>query len=252
MEITTRTEAGLPASRASRRPIGSVVGVTWHYSTGQELGAPGARQWVRNIYAFHVGPEREWADIAYHFAIDMRTGEIIQCRPLDRVGGHSYAHNTEWVGVVFLGNDDPGVNDVSEKAWASAVWLAGHIEAAVGRPLKHEPHRVQAKRAGRGTACPGDEITARIVSGLSNGEDDMVPALVIYAKRGVDFDAASAVANADGSGTVTLDREWAQYCVGKTRVLAFGGGSAKELNGEVEVVGADALATIVAGAKAVS
>lgn len=245
--ITSRKQAGLPPSGASRRPLNDVVGLTWHYSTGQELGAPGPRQWVRNIYDFHTGPQRGWDDIAYHFLIDMRSGEIIRGRPLDRIGAHSPAANRTHLGICFLGNDDPGVRDVTDAAWASARELVRSLERVFTRTLTHEPHRAQ-----RSTACPGDEIAARIRTEFATKEHDMVPPLVIYAQRGVDFSSAAALVNAAGLGMPSLDPVYAQWCLDHgSRVIAVGGASARDLTGEVEAVGNDGLASLLAGGEAV-
>lgn len=251
VRVTDRDEAGLPPSDANYRPTSAVVGVTVHYSTGEERGAPEARRWWRNIWSYHVGTRR-YDDVAYHFGIDMRTGEVLEGRPVNRVGAHSSGHNYQWLGVCFLGDDDAGYQDVSDAAWTSFWRLLTQLERDLGRGLRLETHRVQKERQGGGTACPGNEIAGRLTAGRPQ-EDVMVnPDLVIYARRGVDFDTASSVANARGGAgcVVTLDAVLAQRWVDSgVRTVALGGGSVKDLRGEVEVVGEDALETMIDGAR---
>ncbi len=248
--MTSRAEAGLPPSNAAVRPLDRIVGVTFHYSTGQELGAPEARRWWRNIWRYHV-EDRGYDDVAYHVGIDMRTGEELEGRPIDRVGAHSSGHNTGWLGICFLGNDDAGVLDVSEAAWQTAVRRVREWESELGRTLRVESHRTQKERGGSSTGCPGDEVIGRLKTVFSEDLDMVKPDLVIYARRGVDFDSASSIVNArGGAGAVAVqDRVLAQrWLDAGARTVALGAGSAKDLVGEVEVVGATALETLIDGA----
>lgn len=130
-----------------------------HYSTGQELGRDDCARWVLEIYRFHTGPARDWADIGYNFLI-CKHGDVFEGRGWGKAGAHCPNHNTRAIGVCFLGNDDPGVTDVTEAAKIAFRDLYDQAVAKCG-PLDKMGHR-----DGKSTACPGDELYAWITSGM--------------------------------------------------------------------------------------
>jgi hypothetical protein len=89
-------------------PMGGVSRVTVHHTAGEiqtDAWAPTAGE-LESIREFHAGNgprERNWADIAYHFAVD-RAGRVWQARPLAYQGAHVRLHNAHNLGIVLLGN----------------------------------------------------------------------------------------------------------------------------------------------------
>lgn len=129
-----------------------------HYSTGQELGVEDCAQWVRNIQKFHQDG-RGWDDIGYNFLV-CKHGDVWEGRGWTVQGAHAPGANRDGYGVCFLGNDDPGVEDVTPEARASframyseAVKRSGSLAAIGHRDVKS-------------TACPGDELYTWIKAGL--------------------------------------------------------------------------------------
>lgn len=79
----------------------------------------------------------------------------------------------------------------------------------------------------------------------------MNPDLVIYAPRNIDYLTACAIAGARGGRAVpVLDKSLAQEAVDNgLRVVAVGGPAARDLTGEVEAVGGDAIESLIKGAQ---
>lgn len=162
MEIISRAAWG---ARHASDPGGSAVDLSQrdefmaHYSLGEELGRKDTAAWVREIQAFHEGPQRGWADIGYNFLVDVY-GNIYEGRGWYRAGAHCPNHNTRAVGVCFLGDDDAGP-DLSPAAKASFRWLAEEADRKTNKRLRRMGHR-----DGKATACPGDEIYGWVTSGM--------------------------------------------------------------------------------------
>lgn len=163
MKIISRAEWG--AKNASR-PGGTAVSLglrdvfMGHYSLGEELGRPDTAEWVRQIQAFHMGPQRGWADIGYNFLIDVY-GNVFEGRGWNYAGAHCPGFNTRGIGVCFLGDDDPGVNDVSDAAKTSFKLLYQQAEKITPKHLQ-----VLGHRDGKPTGCPGDELYAWLKGGM--------------------------------------------------------------------------------------
>ena len=64
---------------------------------GQDIRAADIRRW-------HV-EGNGWKDIGYHFVIDL-DGRIELGRPIAEVGAHCSGHNTESIGVCYIGGLD--------------------------------------------------------------------------------------------------------------------------------------------------
>lgn len=162
MAFYTRAQWG---ARNAGFPGGSSVALATrdefmaHYSTGQELGRDDCAHWVRQIQAFHMGPERRWVDIGYNFLV-CKHGDIFEGRGWLKAGAHCPNHNTRAIGVCFLGNDDPGVTDVTEQAKIAFRSLYDQGVAKCG------PLRAMGHRDGKSTICPGDELYAWITGGM--------------------------------------------------------------------------------------
>jgi hypothetical protein len=70
-----------------------------HHTTGTYAGA----QTVRNIQAFHQGPTRKWADIAYSFLV-APDGTIYEGRGWGKQGAHAKGYNSSSVGIAYIGD----------------------------------------------------------------------------------------------------------------------------------------------------
>ncbi len=88
--------------------MNGVLRITVHHTAGAiqtDAWRPTANE-LENIREFHAGTrpgDRNWADIAYHFAVD-RAGRVWQARPLGYQGAHARGNNEHNLGIVLLGN----------------------------------------------------------------------------------------------------------------------------------------------------
>lgn len=152
MRFISREQWGARRPRAVTRVAAAQrTHVTAHYTTGQELGRADTAEWVRSIQRFHMDGQG-WSDIGYNYLID-REGRVFEGRGWDVQGAHARGANTSGIGVAFLGNDDPGVQDVTPAARAAFVELYGWLHARTRRQLDRNGHRDV-----NDTACPGDEL----------------------------------------------------------------------------------------------
>lgn len=120
-----------------------------HYLGAEDAKADQAAQ-LRGVQAFHQGPQRNWADIGYNFAIG-QDGTVYEARGRDKVGAHCPNFNRNGIGVLFLMGDDDQPSDAAKRSF---VALRDHLNATKGG----EPLKVRGHRDGKSTACPGDAI----------------------------------------------------------------------------------------------
>lgn len=160
--MITRQQWGARAPKNPPQPAPKSARDTFmvHYSTGQELGRPNTAQWVREIQAFHMDGHG-WNDIGYNYLVDA-AGRVFAGRGWDVIGAHCEGWNTRAIGVCFLGNDDPGVLDVTPAGRAAIRQLYAEACQRFGRQLTPKGHR-----DGFPTACPGDELEAFVRSGFA-------------------------------------------------------------------------------------
>lgn len=134
-------------------------GVVLHHTGAPYYGQPGVEQYLRNIQAFHTGPEREWEDIAYHYFIDLQGG-VWAGRPPEVRGNPSvYYESLGLVLICFLGDytmQQPGPDQLAA-ASRTAAWLLRRYNL----PLTVlDTHRNHAQ-----TSCPGDNIYNLVLDG---------------------------------------------------------------------------------------
>jgi len=113
--------------------------VTFHHSatSGQSLN---------EIATYHV-EKKGWPGVAYHFAINWE-GEVFQLQKLEEITYHSKGHNTESIGIVFVGNFQE--KQLPDKAVESAECLLAALNESLNI-IGVRPHRQV-----RATLCPGD------------------------------------------------------------------------------------------------
>ena len=145
MRIVSRAEWGArPATGTTNLQPARVTMLVLHHTTGTFAGP----QTVRNIQAFHMGPSRKWADVGYNFLV-APTGEIFEGRGWGKQGAHARGHNSESIGVAYIGD---GRTEMPDPAKRAVVWLAGEADRRFGT-LRRVGHRDVGS-----TVCPGDAI----------------------------------------------------------------------------------------------
>lgn len=159
--IQRRVAWGAQPPRTALKPVAphSRVYAFLHYSLGEELGDRDSGAWLRNIQRYHV-EHNGWSDIGYNLAVDNR-GVVWEGRGLDVVGAHCPDYNTLGYGVVYLGDDDPGVTDVSIAAKTALRDVFAELDRRSDRQLIRLGHRNR-----RNTRCPGDELYAWLRAGM--------------------------------------------------------------------------------------
>jgi len=118
-------------------PMNGVRRLTVHHTAGATLTdawAPtaGELEAIREYHAGNVGVGRNWADIAYHFAVD-RAGRVWQARPLAYQGAHARQHNEHNMGIVLLGNFE--VQMPSAAQLTALAGFIGFVRKVYGIPL---------------------------------------------------------------------------------------------------------------------
>ena len=145
MNIVGRAEWGAkPAVGVTNLVPSRVMLCVLHHTTGTYAGP----QTVRNIQAFHMGPTRKWADIAYSFLV-APDGTIYEGRGWGKQGAHTKGYNSSSVGIAFIGD---GRLPVPAPALASIAWLGSEADRRFGT-LRRVGHRDVGS-----TVCPGDAL----------------------------------------------------------------------------------------------
>lgn len=130
----------------------SPTGVSLHHTGTVWAGRPSPEQYLRNIQAFHVGPEREWEDIAYHFLVDLE-GNVWAGRPPTVRGNPSiYYDPTGLILICLLG--DYTAQELAEPQIAAAAKTA----AWAIRRFELPPDKITGHRDHAPTSCPGTNV----------------------------------------------------------------------------------------------
>ena len=139
-------------------PMNGVSRLTVHHTAGAmvtDAWGPTAGE-LESIREFHAGRGalgRNWADIAYHFAVD-RAGRVWQARPLAYQGAHVKGHNEHNLGIVLLGNFDVQSPSAAQLIALSnfMVFLRGLYCVPLGEVYTHGELGM--------TDCPGKRLQA--------------------------------------------------------------------------------------------
>lgn len=67
--------------------------------TSQSFTAEDVKRW-------HISPPRNWSTIGYHFVIEL-DGKLKEGRSIERIGSHCLGHNTNSIGICFMGGYNP-------------------------------------------------------------------------------------------------------------------------------------------------
>jgi hypothetical protein len=132
--------------------------MTVHHTAALVTDHAAAPSLVRDHQRFHQ-QDRGWADIAYHFVVD-DAGVIYEGRPVETVGDTATGYDpTGHVLVACEGNFDRQV--VPDAQYAALIevlaWAAATYDIA--------PATITGHRDWASTACPGDDLYARISDG---------------------------------------------------------------------------------------
>lgn len=156
MLLVTRAAWGARAPK-STSAIGTVRGHALHYE-GPKMGEfphDSCASKVRGIQAFHMGPSRGWADIAYN-ALVCPHGYVFEGRGPSRRSAAQGTNdgNAHFLATCFLGGVDDVFTDAAKLAFLDAfAWMGGGGE--------RRPHSFF-----HATGCPGSPIRTWIEQGL--------------------------------------------------------------------------------------
>lgn len=170
-------EAPNHAHLSTRRDL--LAGITFHHTTGANLGDVDTAQWARNVQRFCM-VTRGYGDIEYNAMIrayvdphDGRArGVFVACRDIAYVGAHALSAgnqaNRTTTGVALMGDSRdvlahpllaPMVRELVGLCWYFQVLYANAHH--LGHPL-HYGHRDWIPHGGTPTLCPGDPLAAMV------------------------------------------------------------------------------------------
>ena len=145
MRVVSRREWGAkPAKATTPLQPARVDLFVLHHTTGSYRGA----RTVRQIQAFHQGPDRGWSDVGYNFLIGSE-GTVYEGRGWGFVGAHARGENSRSIGVAYIGDGSRPVPDAAKRA---ILELLGEAERRFGS-LRQVGHRDVGA-----TSCPGDVL----------------------------------------------------------------------------------------------
>ncbi len=154
MQIIPRAAWGARAPKSRTTvPWSKRTGFVVHYSAASPDQTPKA------IQNYHMDTKR-WSDIGYNFLVDDK-GRIYEGRGWTVLGAHAEGHNTENIGVCWIGKDRAGVKDTPPASLAAIRWLYDQACHQAGRQLAKRGHRDVGS-----TTCPGDELYAWVRAGM--------------------------------------------------------------------------------------
>ena len=113
------------------------------------------------INKMHQGPPNYWAGCGYHFVI-RRDGSIERGTPEDKLGTHTWHHNTGTLGIHVGGHFDYG--EPSEAQLASLTHLTGDLANKYKIPIDREHikgHNEFPENIGE-TGCPGKNLLNKL------------------------------------------------------------------------------------------
>ncbi len=108
---------------------------------------------MRQIQEEHINsPSDPYIDIGYHYVIDP-FGNVFEGRPVWAIGAHTYANNTNNVGISFMGYFHAPYNHVPTPAALSTL---NKLVSALRTAYGISRNKVFGHRDFNATACPGD------------------------------------------------------------------------------------------------
>jgi len=145
MRVVSRSEWGAAPARSTTPLNPARVNLfVLHHTTGTYRGP----RTVRQIQAFHQGPDRGWSDVGYNFLIGSE-GTVYEGRGWGFVGAHARGENSRSIGVAYVGDGSKPVPDEAKRA---ILELLAEAERRFGS-LRTVGHRDVGA-----TSCPGDVL----------------------------------------------------------------------------------------------
>jgi N-acetylmuramoyl-L-alanine amidase len=108
---------------------------------------------VATIRRWHV-KDRGWKDIGYHYVIYI-DGSVHEGRPVEQVGAHTSGHNSDSIGVVYVGGVDKNgkaKDTLNEAQEVAMVNLIKALREEHGEMSLHGHNEFAAK------ACPSFKV----------------------------------------------------------------------------------------------
>lgn len=152
MDIVSRKDWG---ARAPESRIATTWGRRTEFVVHHSEGPTNAT--VGSIQDFHMGPSRNWSDIAYNFLV-RDDGTIYEGRGWLTVGAHATGHNTSGIGVCYIGQNAP-----TDAAKRSIRALYDYACDKAGHALLKRGHGQLSQNS---TDCPGSKLLAWVKGGM--------------------------------------------------------------------------------------
>lgn len=111
---------------------------------------------VDDIRSWHVSPNRNWADIAYHYIID-KDGVIYQGRDEIFIGDHCKGHNYKSIGICYIGGYDRNGNVTDTRTQAQKDSMR---QLLLDLHKKYPEAKVYGHRDFANKACPCFDATS--------------------------------------------------------------------------------------------
>lgn len=186
LSVLTRAQWGAVAPNTAHlsKRTDRIVGVTFHHTTGANLGSEATAEWARNIQRFCMA-DRGYGDIEYDAMLRVYfdphdgkpRGVFVEGRSRTYVGAHAKSTgnvaNRTTVGVALMGDSRdvfahpelaPTVKALVELTWY--LCALSHAAEHVPGKLLHYGHRDWETHGGTPTYCPGDPLENLVASVL--------------------------------------------------------------------------------------
>lgn len=92
------------------RPINEII-IHCTATTPNWWSDKSAQEKVDEVRRWHL--DRGWSDVGYHYLID-RNGQVVEGRPIERIGAHVKGHNTGTIGISLFGGHGSSAGDKFE------------------------------------------------------------------------------------------------------------------------------------------
>ena len=161
--VQPRTAWGARATRCTGRNT-TKTRMAIHHTVTAAMGDPTSI--LRSIQAYHMD-SNGWCDVGYHFLVSL-DGRVWEGRELDFLGTHVANHNTNNIGVSFMGCfHTSSCSSLPPNVPPDAmIDGAARVVAELGRLYGITPNGTTVighrDHSGASTACPGDHLHARL------------------------------------------------------------------------------------------
>ena len=180
---------------------------------------------LRQIQNFHMSG-RDWCDIGYHFLVTV-DGKVWEGRPVHLLGTHVGGHNTNNIGVSFVGCFHPTSDcanlqpDVPPEVMiANAGSFLSVLVQEYGINVTAQTLKGHRDHSGASTACPGDNLHARLDDLRAAARDGDPPTPTNGTIRGVVYDRSVTEGPADDGNVRLPDATVTCDCGMETRVAS--------------------------------